>query len=1301
MRGGLDGYPVVAACPGAGPASLFPGPREGEIVTMRNDIRRLERAAPAPGASRRLHVALEARRRYRLAGDLFGLRGRMMFGDLATAYRLAVQMNEIREAGRFPELALGGSELYGAALLHELMHALMASASERAGSSVVGRATAGIRDALGVEALDATLLAFVERFPVPTVADGHQEAASYLRDVTEGEPNADVALEEALLLWLANANPALERLHELFDDGPLRRSSAYERALPLLEAGLRDQGPVEAGGRSLIDLLWAPQRRSPTSLEGQLRAAEELWGPILGERYAGLLARLLRSIDALHEERTRGPGGPGPSLVLDADALGRFSEIEAFSADSEWMPRVVLVAKSTYVWLAQLERRFGREVRRLDQIPDEALDELAGYGFNGLWLIGIWERSQASRSIKQRRGQPHALASAYALYDYVVASDLGGEPALRELESRAARRGIRLAGDMVPNHVGIDGKWVAEHPDWFLQLDHPPYAGYRFDGPDLSSHPSMAVMIEDHYWDGSDAAVVFKRVERATGETRYIYHGNDGTSMPWNDTAQLDYLNPEVREAVVQTILHVARTVPIIRFDAAMTLAKRHIQRLWFPPPGHGGAIPSRSAYGGMSSEEFERRLPVEFWREVVDRVAREAPGTLLLAEAFWMMEGYFVRTLGMHRVYNSAFMHMLKREENAEYRQLMKNVLEFDPRILGRFVNFMNNPDEETAIAQFGDGDKYFGVAILMATMPGLPMFGHGQVEGFREKYGMEYRAPTFEEAPDPRMVERHRRQIAPLLHRRAQFAPAETFRLFDVRADDGSVQEDVYAYTNRNGAGASLVLYNNRYPRAEGTIYRSVPFAEPWAGGAVRDEALHEALGVVGGGERYTILRERLAGLDYLRRSDDLVHGGFRVELDGFQARVFSEVREVRDQDGSYAGLHRQLAGAGVPDLEEARLDWSMREPRRAFLALLAASREGGDVPAAALAFVRAAREHGGLELRAAEPKPARARGAGLPGPAPSREAPGARGPVEHATPAGSGGRAAPEEASALSRDPGSLARLAAEAMAAVLGALSVKASSEEAGSRPEAGPPAGGEAPSSAGAPAVGEGWRDAASAALARTGVPTAEASAWGVAPALRAAAALTALQDGAEVYAALRLRGALESALTDAGVAEPWAAARLVDVLMHLGTAAGGGAATPGLGAVLREPAIQELLGVHVHGSERWFRQERYRLVVAGVVGQAAMAGASADALERRRAELGRAEEASGYRFDRLLDLVDAMAVRAAGTEAAPGASGPESPSGGRVGSRHENSQQETVEDDDADGSTADPPRRDEEPRGSR
>ncbi len=56
--------------------------------------------------------------------------------------------------------------------------------------------------------------------------------------------------------------------------------------------------------------------------------------------------------------------------------------------------------------------------------------------------------------------------------------------------------------------------------------------------------------------------MVFKRVDFATGETRYIYHGNDGTHMPWNDTAQLNFLLPAVREAVIEKILHVARYSP-------------------------------------------------------------------------------------------------------------------------------------------------------------------------------------------------------------------------------------------------------------------------------------------------------------------------------------------------------------------------------------------------------------------------------------------------------------------------------------------------------------------------------------------------------------------------------------------------------------------------------------------------------------------------------------------------------------------------------------------------------------------
>ena len=364
----------------------------------------------------------------------------------------------------------------------------------------------------------------------------------------------------------------------------------------------------------------------------------------------------------------------------------------------------------------------------------------------------------------------------------------------------------------------------------------------------------------------------------------------------------------------------------MIRFDAAMTLAKRHFHRLWFPGPGASGAIPSRAEFG-MSQAEFDRCMPHEFWREVVDRVAVEVPGTLLLAEAFWLMEGYFVRTLGMHRVYNSAFMNMMRDEENAKYRSVIKNTLEFDPDIMKRYVNFMSNPDERTAIDQFGTGDKCFGVAAVMATLPGLPMFGHGQIEGFTEKYGMEYQRPRYDETPDQGLVERHQREIAPLLQRRWLFAESSNFLLYDFYQNSGAVDENVFAYSNRNGGERALVVYNNRYGTAHGTIHFSAAYADKGAGRLHR-RALSEGLGLNPASGAVIAWRDSLTGLEYLRSANDLSERGLNLNLHAYQCHVFLDWRELyASAEKPWDRLSNQLNGRGVPNLDDALVNLELR--------------------------------------------------------------------------------------------------------------------------------------------------------------------------------------------------------------------------------------------------------------------------------------------------------------------------------------------------------------------------------------
>lgn len=868
-----------------------------------------------------LPLRASAGARYSFPETVLAEGGALQVPTFGAAQRLSQTINDVRDARRFPESSVRAGELYAAALVQEMLRLIVAGYLD-AHPDAIGSAYKQLATKLGRCELEATLARYVSVFPPKLVAQGEVTPDVYLTGNQGGLSNRQIAVESLILLYFANFNPALGRFRDLFDDAELAETRYLEvmTGLETFFAGEPDAGE----GQKLFDLLRAPINASPTSLEGQLGSLRERLGA-LGLTVPGLeelFRDILRAGDTLREEQkvTFG-GGPGPAEILDPAAASQArrgggavgfvpDEYEAFSQDSSWMPRVVMLAKSTFVWLGQLSKQYGYEINRLDEIPDDELDELARRGITGLWLIGLWERSKASKTIKNLRGNPDAVASAYSLYDYVIAGDLGGSEAFETLKRRAWERGIRMASDMVPNHVGVDGQWVVEHPEWFVQLSESPYPSYSFNGPDLSQDGRVGIFLEDHYYDSSDAAVVFKREDKQSGDVKYVYHGNDGTTIPWNDTAQVDYLNAEAREAIIQTILHVARLSPIIRFDAAMVLAKQHIQRLWYPELGSGGAIASRAQYGSMTTEDFEKAIPQEFWREVVDRVAEEVPDTLLLAEAFWMMEGYFVRTLGMHRVYNSAFMHMFKNEDNAEYRQSIKNVLEFEPEILKRFVNFMSNPDEETAVAQFGKDDKYFGVAVMMATMPGLPMFGHGQVEGYAEKYGMEYRRAKLDESPDGWLIDRHHREVFPLLHRRYQFAEVENFQLYDMHSEHG-IDENVYAYSNLVDKQASLVTFNNNFGHANGWIRE----ATPQAGKAQR--TLLQGLGLRAGEHDFVRFREQVSGLWFLRRSRDL-EGGLALSLDAYKYQVFVDFGEVTDTDGHFERLHDALGGRGVYDLE-----------------------------------------------------------------------------------------------------------------------------------------------------------------------------------------------------------------------------------------------------------------------------------------------------------------------------------------------------------------------------------------------
>jgi hypothetical protein len=361
---------------------------------------------------------------------------------------------------------------------------------------------------------------------------------------------------------------------------------------------------------------------------------------------------------------------------------------------SNWPRYPTIYEINTWVWLSGLREKSGTSFD-LSSVPSAEWDSIASYGFDAVWLMGVWERSPAGIAVANqnksllddfRRALPDFrtqdnVGSPYCVRRYVVDKHLGGPAGLAIARKQLAKRNVRLLLDFVPNHVAPDHPWSVEHPEYFIQGNV----------EDAKNDPASFITI-----DG-----------------RVFACGRDPYFPAWPDVLQLNAFQPGLRHAVVNTISSIADQCDGIRCDMAMLMLNPIFERTWGSRAG--------------------QRPATEYWSDVIPAIKKVHPDFLFIAEAYWDLE-WELQQKGFDFCYDKRLYDRLEHDNPESVRLHLCADLGFQEKLL----RFIENHDEPRAAATFSPAKERVA-AVTTATLPGARLFHEGQFEG------RKIRVPVF----------------------------------------------------------------------------------------------------------------------------------------------------------------------------------------------------------------------------------------------------------------------------------------------------------------------------------------------------------------------------------------------------------------------------------------------------------------------------------------------------------------------------------------------------------------------------
>ena len=208
---------------------------------------------------------------------------------------------------------------------------------------------------------------------------------------------------------------------------------------------------------------------------------------------------------------------------------------------------------NTRVWLKRFLSDSGNPT--LKNVPKDYWNSLRDLGIDYVWLMGIWKTNESvikdycfehdlvieyNKALNNFKDED-VIGSPYSIDSYTVNPSIGTKDELFELKQYLNSIGLKLVLDFVSNHFSVHSSELETRPELFLS------AGEEFYNRDSHTY--------------------FKSVFHPD---KYFAHGRDPFFPAWQDTAQLNFFNPDTRRYMIDILKDLTELCDGVRCDMAM-----------------------------------------------------------------------------------------------------------------------------------------------------------------------------------------------------------------------------------------------------------------------------------------------------------------------------------------------------------------------------------------------------------------------------------------------------------------------------------------------------------------------------------------------------------------------------------------------------------------------------------------------------------------------------------------------------------------------------------------------------------